>query len=343
MFKWTSVISLIVVISFWHIRGSHLSLEGHLLHQELFFIPIIFASFWFRLPAGIIVACIVSMIYLSSMVTHLAMPGIRIAVASQIVLYILIAALIGWLTSRLHGQQLQIIKDEQRSSLAKLASALSSEIHDVVRSLEIKYEEAKGQHGKSQDIDFKQEINRLDRLTKAFTQLNPPDSQDPISTDLNKIAKSIQKKFRQTAAKSQVDIKVELDSAGCPSMVVSEAIIQLFEALIINAIEFSPKHSAIFIKTTRKGAFCIIEVKDSGPGVKQEDITKLFKPFFTTKPDGYGLSLAAGKKILRDCEGDLLYEQGEDGGAVFKIIVPRENRDKNIAGFISSRVQQLDT
>ena len=124
-------------------------------------------------------------------------------------------------------------------------------------------------------------------------------------------------------------------------MIITEGIVQLFEALVDNAIEASPRGGEVALRTIRKGAHCLLEVVDTGPGVLEEDIPKLFKPFFTTKHDGHGLSLAAGKKIMKDCEGDLLYEHGKDGGAIFRIVVPRENRDRNIDKLISEKAPPL--
>jgi signal transduction histidine kinase len=312
-------------------------LESHLLHQQLFFIPIILAGFWFRLQTGLFVAAVVSAIYISSMVFHMHSPSVQVMVFTQISLYIFVAALIGWLTGRLEKQQQQTIQDEKWRSVTKLASVLGFEIHEIVRGLEERYQKSGGLL--DTDPDLKEEINKLKQLTKAFEQFDSPEAYDLMTQDLNEIVRKTQRKFQPKAKVSRVNITTELDRAGCPSMVINDAIIQLFEALVDNAIEASPRGSKIILRSTRKGSHCLLEVIDNGHGVSEDKVPLLFTPFFTTKPHGHGLSLAAGKKIMKDHEGDLIYEPGKNGGAIFKIFVPRENITKNIHGHISEKVQ----
>lgn len=338
MIKWIIISFLIAVLSFWHIHGSTTNLESHLLHQELFFIPIILASFWFRLQAGITTAVFVSFIYLYSMIPHMDNDDIRIAVYIQMALYLLISTLIGWLAERHHKQQLQMIEEEQIKSLTKLASALSTEIQGIVHSFKIKYKEKKNIDTNVDEVDFREEISKLERLTNAFEKFSVESDDHLLSQDLNDVVKTTQKKLRENLKKKHQKIKFELDDAGCPSMVISNSIVQLLESLVINAMEASPSGSEIIIRSTRHGSYCQIEVIDEGHGVKTENILKLFLPFFTTKKNGHGLSLAAGMKIMRECEGDLQFEPGKTKGAIFRIIIPRENRDKNIDKIVSQQI-----
>lgn len=338
MMKWIAILTLIAILSFLHIQGSRTMLEGHLLHQQLFFIPIILASFWFHLRTGLVIAIIVSGIYISSMFYHMSSPSIQISVYTQISLYILIAALIGWLTDRLDKQQQQAIKDEKLNALAKLAAALSFEIREVVRGLEARYLSETSAPGQNNLPDVKEEIGKLKRLSDAFKQFDTPEKDNVVSYDLNKVVKKTQRKFHYRAKDSGISILTELDETGCPSMVLNDTIVKLFEALVDNALDASPRDSTIILRSTRKGSHCLLEVIDHGSGVREENVSQLFQPFFTTKAYGHGLSLAAGKKVMKDYEGDLLYERGKDGGSIFKLIVPRENINKNIDGLISERV-----
>lgn len=328
--KWFLIIVMLGVISYLHLNMIGHNIAAHVLHQELFFIPIILASFWFRMPFGIGVAIVVSGIYAFAVFAGPIKIDAKFALYLQVTLYIGIAALIGWLTSRMHAQQKKIVKDERRATLATLASALSFEIRDIVNSLGVKYARAGGMQSNSDDVDFKQEIDRLERLTNAFGKIVPQDEQPYISRNLNDIILKTQQKFRERARNLGVRIQTELNDSSCPSMVFTDSMIGIFESLISNALEVSPRDSEIMLRATRKGTYCSIEVHDHGPGVAEENVARIFTPFFSTKPDGFGLTLSSGRKVMRDHEGDLLFEPGNDGGAIFKMIVPRESRDKNI-------------
>jgi len=106
--------------------------------------------------------------------------------------------------------------------------------------------------------------------------------------------------------------------------------------LVENAIDFSEKGQSIVLRSKRGGDSCIFEVSDSGPGVSKENEAKLFSVFFTTKPDGYGISLSAGRKALRDLGGDLTYRPNPDGGAAFEMKIPKESPEENIDDYVSS-------
>jgi len=68
----------------------------------------------------------------------------------------------------------------------------------------------------------------------------------------------------------------------------------------------------------------VLEVEDSGPGVRREDESKLFQPFFTTKPvgEGTGLGLSVSYGIVRSYGGTIGYRRGDLGGALFHFELP---------------------
>ena len=67
-----------------------------------------------------------------------------------------------------------------------------------------------------------------------------------------------------------------------------------------------------------------MEVEDSGKGVPPEDESKLFQPFFTTKPvgEGTGLGLSVSYGIIRSFGGTIGYRRGDGGGALFHFELP---------------------
>lgn len=337
--KWFLVVVAILFISYLHINMIGHDMASHVLHQELFFIPIILASFWFPIPSGIIISIVVSLIYSFALFTGQVDSEAKIAFYLQVGLYIGVAALIGWLTNRLHTQQRKIIRDERRATLAKLASAMSLEMRDIVNSLGLKYKKAGRLSSEREEDDFSTEIDRLERIVNAFSKIIPHDEQPQISRDLNVIILQAQEKFKERASNLGVNIKVELEEESCPSMVFSESMAGVFNSLIGNALEVSPQGSEIVLRSKRTGTYCSIEVIDQGPGVADENVEKLFTPFFSTKPGGFGLTLSSGRKVMRDQEGDILFERGKGGGSIFKMIVPRESRDKNIDTHVANTIR----
>ena len=71
-----------------------------------------------------------------------------------------------------------------------------------------------------------------------------------------------------------------------------------------------------------------VKVEDSGKGVSEENLHKLFTPNFTTKSSGTGIGLAICKTIIKDSNGDIFYSQSKElGGACFTILLPKLKED----------------
>ncbi len=107
--------------------------------------------------------------------------------------------------------------------------------------------------------------------------------------------------------------------------------------IITNANQ-ATEHGAVLIKTWQEGKEAIIEVSDTGCGIKQEDLKNIFNPFFTKKPYGIGLGLTITKRIIEEHNGRIevesvwggerfIDEEGNltgEGGTTFKIYLPLE-------------------
>jgi signal transduction histidine kinase len=112
---------------------------------------------------------------------------------------------------------------------------------------------------------------------------------------------------------------------------------QLFANLLINAYEALDGRGAINLganlaETESSGALLldgvsavpsvIVEVSDTGPGVSTEVADKMFKPFFTTKPQGSGLGLAIVRKIVDAHEGRIDFRSTAGSGTTFRVTLP---------------------
>lgn len=331
----TVTISLLICV----IAGVHIFYHGselgfHLFHQQLFYIPLVLASFWFGLRICIPTAILISLLYSIPMIFPNHEAGSHIVAVTQIFLYLLVSFLIGWLSDREREQQSKLFQNERATALGKAASALSFEVQDIVKQIEsIHHREEESQSKKD---DMAAEINRLKKLLGALSQFSSPLGDLTLSHDLNELILQRLPTYHQNAAAKGVRVVVDLDKGGCPSMVTTESIPMIIDALVENAIDFSEKGQSIVLRSKRGGDFCIFEVSDSGPGVSKENEAKLFKAFFTTKPDGYGISLSAGNKVLGDLGGDLVYRPNLNGGAIFEMRIPRESSGDNIGGYVNS-------
>ncbi len=339
--------TLVIIVSLGAISAIHLGFTGgqngfHILHQQLFYIPLVLTSFWFGRWPGLLVAVIISTIYGPKMISQHSMEEMHMLVYAQIALYFFVAFAMGWLSDRQRKQQSELLVSERITALGKAASALSFEIRDIVGGLEKIHRISGGLKNDSANDEFLSEVVRLQRLIEALGRFAPSLDHLALSTDLNNILQHSFSKFRQEAFRKGVKLVLEADEETCPSMILQESITRIYDSLVSNAIDFSGRGDSILLRSVRGAENCILEVRDSGVGVSSEHESKLFTVFFTTKSDGYGISLSSGRKQLRSVGGDLAYEAGKHGGAIFRMIVPRENKEESIEDFTDHSLIEIN-
>src|SRR5947209_3613154 len=89
-----------------------------------------------------------------------------------------------------------------------------------------------------------------------------------------------------------------------------------------NAIDAAPSNGRVYLTTGKRGnGWPFFSVSDNGPGVSDENRHHLFEPHFTTKESGTGLGLFMSYGIVREHQGQLIYE-GNRRGAVFTVVLP---------------------
>ena len=92
--------------------------------------------------------------------------------------------------------------------------------------------------------------------------------------------------------------------------------------LVNNAIDAAPAKGRVNITTGRRtNGSPFVTVADNGPGVSEENRHHLFEPHFTTKENGTGLGLFMSYGVIREHQGQLLFE-GNHRGAVFTVVLP---------------------
>jgi signal transduction histidine kinase len=94
------------------------------------------------------------------------------------------------------------------------------------------------------------------------------------------------------------------------------------EAIPEDKIERSVKVRGRRERDEAGGEWAVIEIEDSGEGIPQPDLQRIFIPFFTTKEKGHGIGLALAHRVITEHGGTLAAATKAGGGAVFTISLP---------------------
>jgi nitrogen fixation/metabolism regulation signal transduction histidine kinase len=128
--------------------------------------------------------------------------------------------------------------------------------------------------------------------------------------------------------KTQLDVQqIKLTTSIAPADLLLFADCSLIEQVMINltqnaihAVEESKVKNILLKAYIDENGKIIIEVTDSGKGIEEEALSKIFIPFFTTKKKGSGIGLSLSKQILRRHKGNIQVKSKIEEGTTFKLI-----------------------
>jgi signal transduction histidine kinase len=134
-------------------------------------------------------------------------------------------------------------------------------------------------------------------------------------------------------------IKLERDYADLPQVdCYAGQLNQVWMNLIANAAQSLKDGGSVKISTRRERESVVVEIRDSGCGIPSKSLSKIFDPFYTTKPvgEGTGLGLSITHSIIERHKGSIEVQSDPDCGTIFTIVIPinAKPRDEEQAGAI---------
>ena len=178
------------------------------------------------------------------------------------------------------------------------------------------------------------EIDRLNDLITEFLDYVRPEPRPTQPVDVNKVIREVIEivRFNQQMNKDVIQ-EIQL-KAGSKILGHGDKLKQAFLNIVINAYQAMEKSSVqkLQIETFDVQDRVVVTVKDSGSGMDAVTVSRIFEPFYTTKPKGTGLGLAVTHKIFEthDAKVNVTSQPGE--GTTFTIDFPgeRETTDRGV-------------
>jgi signal transduction histidine kinase len=172
----------------------------------------------------------------------------------------------------------------------------------------------------------KGEIARLDYTVTQFLQAIRPSPPQFRLASLNDVVKETLDLLRPEIENRGITIKEKL-ARQLPSSPMDPAQIkQALVNLMKNAIQAMTKGGVLRLQTDPGVDGVVVSVADTGGGIPQEQINRIFEPFYTTKKKGTGLGLMIVQRIVRDHHGRIYLESHVGKGTVFRIWLPLYER-----------------
>src|SRR5213595_3097656 len=236
----------------------------------------------------------------------------------------------------------QTIESERLNALTLLAAGVAHEIGNPLNSLHIHLQlmerkvrelndNAKEELQESIDIS-RSEINRLDSIVTQFLRAIRPSRPELHPENVNAIVEEAVRFFTPEIRDRDMVVEQEL-RADLPLLRLDRGQMkQAFYNVIKNSLEAMKRHGTLRIRTDLDDTHVIVTFVDTGGGMSTENLSRVFEPYFTTKPSGTGLGLLIVRRIVREHGGELSIESTQGKGLTLTIRLP----------YVEKRIRMLE-
>lgn len=233
------------------------------------------------------------------------------------------------------------IESEKLSSLLNLASGVAHEIGNPLNSINIHLQLATRRlkklaeklpgdglvEGVRESVEIcSSEVSRLDSIIENFLKALRPMRPDMADCDPIKPLAETLKTLDAELENLGVSVAVNVD-APLPTVYADANLLkQLYFNILHNAMEAMDAGGDITVRALADDDFVKISFSDTGCGIDEDGMSKLFQPYYTTKTNGHGLGMTIIQAIVRAHGGKIDVESGPDRGTTVTVSFPRAHR-----------------
>jgi PAS domain S-box-containing protein len=232
------------------------------------------------------------------------------------------------------------IENERTSSILLLAAGVAHELGNPLNSLTIHLQlmerklkrlrgdrDGKDVEGLADSIRIcRDEVARLDGIISHFLEAIRPRPPDLAELNLNEVLTDVLRFQHRELEDRGIVVEAEIVEELPHVMADRNQLKQVFFNLTKNAMEAMRPGGKLRIRSRADDDSVFLMFGDSGSGIKQEDLVRLFQPYYTTKTGGNGLGLMIAQRIMREHGGHIGIESKEGVGTVVTLQFPRKDR-----------------
>jgi len=220
----------------------------------------------------------------------------------------------------------QMNRNDKLASVGQLATGIAHEIRNPLAIIKmIEQTMSKELEGNKSALDelkvIDEEVERANKVIKSLMEFSKPSKNEKANHSIIQIIEDVLVITNKYTAQHMVNISFKQNGSS-ERVVDREQLIQVFINLIFNAVDAMPKGGEINIITQSLPENKIkIIFEDTGQGIDNINLDKIFDLFFTTKAEGTGLGLPIVYRFIEDHEGSINVKSVRGKGTIFEIIL----------------------
>ena len=245
------------------------------------------------------------------------------------------------------SKEARLHRAESLASLTTLAAGIAHEIKNPLGSIGIHIQLIQKTMAGGGRLDRKtvrhyleiinEEVDRLNRIVVDFLFAVRPMDARLDEQDINRLIEDLMEFVHFELEEANVELESDL-AEDLPPLEFDEKLLkQALLNIINNAVAAMPDGGILTLATERRGEFVMVHVRDTGTGISDENMAKIFEPYFTTKDFGSGLGLTVVYKIMKEHGGEVAVKSKEGEGTTFTISLPVPVKERRLLGWKDKR------
>ncbi|HEX8736731.1 MAG TPA: ATP-binding protein [Pyrinomonadaceae bacterium] len=228
----------------------------------------------------------------------------------------------------------QLTRTEKLAAMGTLAAGVAHEVNNPLASISSLIQML--QRRENLDAETKEklklistQITRITQVTRDMMDFARARPAAKSAVDVNAILQTSLRLASFDKAFQHLNLKTDLNENLPKVFADGDQLEQVFLNLLLNARDAMPEGGELSVETFRSDGSIAVRIADSGVGIEEKNLKKIFDPFFSTKPtgEGTGLGLAVCYGIVTAHNGKIEVESDGDGGTSFLITLPASEND----------------
>ncbi len=232
----------------------------------------------------------------------------------------------------LRDTQEQLLQSEKLAAMGRLTSQIAHELNNplygIMNTLELLKTEIAPDNKRRKILEMAlSETVRLSDLLRKMLSFSKPDQEERHPVDINSVIDEILLLHEKQLRENDINIVSTFDEELGLVIASKNQLRQVFLNMVANARDAMPDGGALTVTTVGEADTVKVEIKDTGIGIREENLDKIFDSFFTTKGEvkGVGLGLSVCYGFIKEHEGDIEVKSKEGEGTTFTITLPVHN------------------
>ena len=234
------------------------------------------------------------------------------------------------------GIQARILQSEKLAAIGQLAAGVMHEINNPLATIGACVAAIQGRLADADPAAVSEyleiidkEVDRCSRIVDGLLDFSRPKGTAKTLVTLNALVDETLFLLKHHRQFKRLTVTRELAEPSPRTVGNAEQLTQVLMALLLNAVDAMERGGVLTVRTRRGRARAdeaVLEVQDTGVGIAAPDQSKIFEPFYTTKPPGRGtgLGLSICYGIVQDHGGRIEVESAPGRGSLFRVCLPAQ-------------------